>query len=171
MTSIRGTLLLSLAGLAAALAAGITLMALNHSKLGWWLILSGVIGSGVVAAAVIRGRRSLARLAQDESEARHSGRAGDGGLGSANAAEVVARSRRWVGSASVPGAMGYTEIGIFLAVAEVGAEVFTLRVRPAIIRVMFGIENLKAVPTEGTMIFPARKFGQMGLKSLRRKRR
>ena len=70
---------------------------------------------------------------------------------------------RWVGSASVPGSMGYTAIGILLAVMEVGDGILKLRVRPALLRLMFGIENLSAAADPGTMIFPARKFGQIGI--------
>ena len=72
-------------------------------------------------------------------------------------------SGKWIGSASVPGAMGYTDIGIFLAVMEVGAGLLKLRVRPAILRMMFGIENLRAVPGPSTVIYPAHKFGQAGI--------
>jgi hypothetical protein len=75
-----------------------------------------------------------------------------------------ARSRmRWVGSASAPGALGYVDIGILLAVMEVGAGVLSIRVRPALIRMMFGIQNLQTVPDLRTEIFPAHKFGQAGI--------
>jgi hypothetical protein len=74
------------------------------------------------------------------------------------------RSRgRWIGSASVPGAMGYMDVGVFLAVMEVGAGLLKLRVRPAILRMMFGIENLQAVPGASTLICPAHKLGQSGI--------
>jgi hypothetical protein len=74
------------------------------------------------------------------------------------------RSRgKWIGSASVPGAMGYMDIGMFLAVMEVGAGLLLLRVRPAIVRMMFGIEDLRAVPGPSTVICQAHKFGQTGI--------
>jgi hypothetical protein len=65
--------------------------------------------------------------------------------------------------------MGYTDIGILLAVMEVGARILKLRVRPALLRLMFGIENLSAAADHGTMIFPAHKFGQTRIE-IRRER-
>jgi hypothetical protein len=59
--------------------------------------------------------------------------------------------------------MGYTDIGILLAVIEVGAGLLKLRVRPALLRLMFGIENLSAAADPGTIIFPAHKYGQTGI--------
>jgi hypothetical protein len=59
--------------------------------------------------------------------------------------------------------MGYTDVGIFLAVIEVGVGLLKLRVRPTILRMMFGIENLWAVPGPSTVISPAHKFGQTGI--------
>jgi hypothetical protein len=71
--------------------------------------------------------------------------------------------QRWVGSASVPGSLGYTDIGIFLAMLEVSPGVLRFRVRPALLRLVFGLQVLQAVPGDGTRIFPARKFGQSGI--------
>lgn len=71
--------------------------------------------------------------------------------------------RRWTGAASVPGGLGYVEIGVFLAVAELGEQGLVLRVRPGIIRLMFAIENLTVQPGDGTVIYPARAVGRSGI--------
>lgn len=65
--------------------------------------------------------------------------------------------------------MGYTDVGMPLAVIEVDAGVLRLRVRPSLVRWMFGIENLEVFPDPGTVIYPARKFGQTGIE-IRRER-
>ena len=59
--------------------------------------------------------------------------------------------------------MGNVDIGIFLAVMEVGTAILNRRIQSALVRMMFGIENLRAVPDPRTVIFPAHKFGQTGI--------
>lgn len=59
--------------------------------------------------------------------------------------------------------MGYVQIGVFLAVAELGELGLVLRVRPGIIRLMFAIENLTVQPRDGTVIYPARAVGRPGI--------
>jgi hypothetical protein len=59
--------------------------------------------------------------------------------------------------------MGYVEIGVFLAVAELGEQGLVLRARPAMIRLMFGIENLTVRPGDGTVIYAARAVGRSGI--------
>ena len=73
------------------------------------------------------------------------------------------KRRRWTGAASVPSGVGYVEIGVFLAVTELGEQGLVLRVRPGIIRLMFGIENLTVRPGDGTVIYPARAVGRSGI--------
>jgi hypothetical protein len=128
----------SAAGLIVAPATGIGLTAAGHKWLGWRLSL---------AAADDVGPRDSAA----------------GGHGQASDGTVAGQRRRWVGSASVPGGVGYVEIGVLLAVAEVGVQSLVLRIRPGIIRLMFGIENLTVQPGAGVAIFPARKLGQSGI--------
>ena len=163
MIPVKRTLAFASASVGVAVALGIALVALGHGKIGWWLVLSGVIGSAVVAVAVIAGQRSLARMVQVSSDATASAGEGGPGVVSAPGSDAPVRRGRWVGSASVPGPMGYMEIGVFLAVAEVSKRALVLRVRPAIIRLMFGIENLRVAPGEGAVIFPAHKLGQTGI--------
>lgn len=59
--------------------------------------------------------------------------------------------------------MGYVEISVFLAVAELGEQGLVVRVRPGIIRLMFLIENLAVRPGDGTVIYPARAIGRWGI--------
>lgn len=63
----------------------------------------------------------------------------------------------------MPSGLGYIQVGVFLAVAELGEQGLVLRVRPAIIRMMFGIENLTVRPGDGTVIYAARTVGQSGI--------
>ena len=59
--------------------------------------------------------------------------------------------------------MGYVHVGVLLAVLEATPARLVLRVRPAIARVVFGVENLAVVPGDGVVIFPARNLGQQGI--------
>ncbi len=70
---------------------------------------------------------------------------------------------RWVGSASVPSAFGYVNVGVLLAVLEVAPGQLVLRTRPALMRLMFGIKNLTAAPDESVTIFPFRGRFQTGV--------
>lgn len=155
-------LTVSSAGLIVALAFGAALVASGRSTIGWWFVLSGVIGSAVLAVAVLRGQRSLGRATQSWDDA-VPGRVSSRRSATAGESDAAFKPRRWVGSASVPGSMGYVEIGVLLAVAEVRQHLLVLRVRPALIRLMFGIDNLTVVPDDGAVIFPAHKFGQEGI--------
>src|SRR5260370_8295083 len=114
----KGTLDPSSASLIAALAAGITLVALGNGKVGWWLVLSSVIGSAMVAVAVIRGQQSLARVTEVRGDVAVPSGVSSRGMISAGGPDATVPRGRWAGSASVPGSMGYVEIDIFLPVAE-----------------------------------------------------
>ena len=61
--------------------------------------------------------------------------------------------------------MGYVHVGVLLAVLEVAPARLVLRVRPAIARMVFGVENLDIGPHEGVVIFPAHKLGQQGIEA------
>jgi hypothetical protein len=61
--------------------------------------------------------------------------------------------------------MGYVHVGVLLAVLEVARARLVLRVRPAIARMVFGVENLDIGPDEGVAIFPAHKLGQQGIEA------
>lgn len=156
-------LVFSSACLVAALLAGVVLIAQGNARFGWWLVLIVIFGGLMVFATVYRGQSTLARLA----------RQADGNAEPVDALRPVPLSEdlavakgishRWTGAASVPAGVGYVEVSIFLAVAELGEQGFVLRVRPFIIRLMFGIENLTVRPVDGTVIYPARAFGRSGI--------
>jgi hypothetical protein len=59
--------------------------------------------------------------------------------------------------------MGYVDVGIFLAVMDIGPGILELRIRPMFLRPMFGIQNLQVVPDPTTVVCPARKIGQIGI--------
>lgn len=159
----KGMLVFSLACLIAALLAGVVLIVQSDARLGWWLVLITIFGSLMVFATVYRGQRTLARLS----------RQADGYNGPVDAHHPVLLgeyppvvkdiSHRWTGAASVPSGMGYIEVSVSLAVAELAEQGFVLRVRPSIIRLMFGIENLAIRPVDGTVIYPARALGRSGI--------
>ena len=156
-------LALSAAGLIAMLALGGTLIATGHGGIGWWFVLCGVAGTAITAVSVARGQRLVARVnsahGDDGLPGRAPGRSADQSAG----LDPTARPARWVGSASTPGALGYMDVSVPLAVAEVGPGRLVLRVRPAIFRLMFGLATLTVAPGDGVVIFPAHKFGQEGI--------
>lgn len=154
----------SATGMATTLLAGFILITQGEAGLGWWLVFIAVPGSAIVIAMALRGQRTVTRLsrkaASDSSviEALHPVPVREG-------APVIERGphRRWTGAASVPGGMGYVEVGLFLAVAELGDRGLVLRVRPGVVRLMFAIENLTVHPADGAVIYPARALGRSGI--------
>jgi hypothetical protein len=129
-------------------------------------VVSGVAGGAIAAGMIARGQRSMARVTA-EGRRDAGGRADVGRQlpGSSGETGAAALPRRWTGSARVPSAMGYVHVGALLAVLEVAPARLVLRVRPAIARVIFGVENLAVVPGDDVVIFLARKLGQQGIEA------
>jgi hypothetical protein len=63
----------------------------------------------------------------------------------------------------VPSPLGYAVVTIPLAVLELAEARLVLRVRPGIVRMMFGIENLVVAPREEIVIYPARGWSLDGI--------
>ena len=154
----------SSAGLIAALGVGIALLVQGDATLGWWLVFVAIAGAMVVFLTMFRGQRALMRLPHQTDSDSGVGEIPDRVLPNKGTGVAASVQRRWIGGASAPSALGYIEVSVLLAVAELGDHGFTLRVRPAIIRLMFGIMNLAVNPGEGAVIYPARTtFGRSGI--------
>jgi hypothetical protein len=135
------------------MAAGSYLAATGDSKIGAFVIFAGLAGTLGVALA-IRGRRSMNASAADLGRSgRHSGVVPDPAAVAVGETGDVSASR-WVGAARVPSALGFMEVGSRLAVLEVAQGRMVLRVRPALVRLMFGMKNLAVDPADGALCSP-----------------
>lgn len=154
LVSLSGTVVIIIAGVALTVA----------GKPGVLLILFGATGIVVVIAMVVRGRRLARRVVVTAPRFtdKPSRRRKPESRGTPGRSETGVILRRWVGSASIPGAMGYIEVGVWLAVLEAKHQSLVLRARPRFVRIIFGLDDL-AVALEDTTILPAHKLGRKGV--------
>lgn len=151
---VGGLLALWSAASIGAMAAGSYLAATGNSKIGAVIVFAGVSGTlGVVM--VIRGRRSLRASAVDLRRGAEHGVIIPGPAAVTDAGTGDAAAMRWVGAARVPSALGFMEVGSRLAVLEVRQGSLVMRVRPRLVRLMFGMKNLAVDPADGAVCFPA----------------
>jgi hypothetical protein len=123
---------------------GLVLLATGQVELGFWVVLSGLAGAVINAVLIVRGQHSMMHA-------------------TALAVRDTQKRRRWVGAARVPSPLGYAVVTIPLAVLELAEARLVLRVRPGIVRMMFGIENLVVAPREEIVIYPARGWSLDGI--------
>ena len=153
---------LSSAGTLVLVVAGSVLVARGSAPYGWWLVALGLANLAVPAAVLIREQRRVRSAAPQWP-----GGARAPGQDQANTLSGKARdatARRWTGAAHVPSAMGYVDATKPLGVLEVAPEWIGLRVRPAFVRAIFGIETLDVTTGQDVVVFPVRR--SMGLEGI-----